>query len=227
MAQKRNFLLGKGERLAEDIRVGSPPVNKVSPYTFEQAKKRLEPMLKLTVSEIEELPADACPDDLAVATITMNPEYIAKTYFPADLLRAVGLEPIGSRSKIITPEKKSGDRTPEEAFTTDLFVMGKRLSFKRWANSFNTLSEMDPGASQIKSIEEISFQTPEEKIKIDDADQSKQVFEIVLHLDEENGENRYLNQFKKYLKKHNLSPDFEHRFYAGGLCLLENEAPKI
>lgn len=222
---KRNFLLGKGERLAEDIRVGSPPVNKISPYTFGEAKTRLQPMLAAVVSEIDNLPSDACPDDLAIATITMNPEYIAKTYFPSELLRSVGLEPVGSRAKTVKPEKKSGDREPAEAFTTELFVKGKRASFKRWASIFETLDESDSGAAQIKGIEEISFQSAEEKLKLDTDTEGKNVYEVVLHLDEESGENRLLNQFKNYLKKRDLTPDFAHRFYAGGLCFLEMQAP--
>jgi hypothetical protein len=77
------------------------------------------------------LPAEACPDDLAVASITMNPEYIAKTYFPSDLLRYAGLEAIGSRPKTVKPTKKSGDRKPFETLTTELFVLGKRASFRK------------------------------------------------------------------------------------------------
>lgn len=222
---KRNFLLGKGERLAEDIRVGSAPVTKLSPYTFVEAKQRLAPMLKTVATEIDNLPADACPDDMAVATITMNPEYIAKSYFPSDLLRTVGLAPIGSRARTIKPEKKSGDREPEEAFTTELFVIGKRQSFKRWAATFDGLDETDQGAAQITGIEEISFQSPNEKLKLGEEKVEKNVYEVVLHLDEEKGEGRYLNQFRNYLNKHQLKPDFTRRFYAGGLCFLEMEAP--
>lgn len=222
---KRNFLLGKGERLAEDIRVGSAPVNKISPYSFDEAKTRLQPMLNKVVTEINRLPSDACPDDFAVATIVMNPEYIAKTYFPSDLLRSVGLEPIGSRAKTIKPEKKSGGREPEDAFTTELFVLGKRANFKRWAETFESLDESEFGAAQIKGIEEISFQTATEKLKLSTDTAEKDVYEVVLHIDEESGESRYLNQFKNYLKKQNLTPNFKHRFYAGGLCFLEMQAP--
>src|SRR5690349_3475202 len=107
---KRNFLLGKGERLTEDIKVGSPPVTKVAPYTFDEAKKRLQPMLQEVAAEIDNLPAEACPDDLAVAKITLNPEFIAKTYFPSELLRSVGLTTVGSRARSITPEKRSKGR---------------------------------------------------------------------------------------------------------------------
>lgn len=56
---KRNFLLGKGERLTEQVRVPSGPVNKVAPYTFSEAKDRLQPMLDRVVKDIVNLPADA------------------------------------------------------------------------------------------------------------------------------------------------------------------------
>jgi len=221
---KRNFLLGKGERLAEVIRVGSNPVIKIAPYTFSEAQERLQPMLEKVVSEIDKLPADACPDDLAVATITLNPEYIAKSYFPAELLRAAGLETVGSRSRNIIPEKKSLNREPEQAFTTELFVKGKRLNFRRWATILPTLDESSVGAKQITGIEEISFPSAASKVKSVEKSKEKIVYEVVLHIDEESAENKYLNTFKNYLKKRQITPDFDHRFYAGGLCFVEMEA---
>lgn len=221
----RNFLLGKGERLAEAIRIGSPPVNKSYPYTFQEAKTRLGPMVNDTVDQIQRLPAEACPDDLAVASITLNPEFIAKTYFPSQLLTNVGLETVGSRAKMIKPEKRSGERTPTETVTTELFVKGKRSSFNKWADMFENLSQSDPGADQIVVIEKVSFLQPSEKLKIDKASKIKNVFEVVMHLDEESAQNRHLNQFKDYLKRKDLNPDFERKFYAGGLCFLEIEAP--
>lgn len=220
---KRNFLLGKGERLSEDIKVGSPPVTKVAPYSFDEAKTRLQPMLEEVATEIDNLPAEACPDDLAVAKITLNPEFIAKTYFPSELLRSIGLATVGSRARSITPEKRSKDREPEQAFTTELFVVGKRPNFKRWAESIGNFTEATPGALQITAIEEVSFPAPEDKIKSVEADKEKMLYEVVLHLDEENGEQRYLNQFKTYLQRHTLEPDFTRRFYVGGLCFVELE----
>ena len=223
---KRNFLLGKGERLAEDIHVGSPPVTKKSPYSFNEAKSRLAPMISSVSKDIGNLPLDACPDDLAVATITLNPEYIAKSYFPSELLRSVGLETVGSKATIVKPKKKSRDREATETSTTELFVMGKRLNFKKWADSFNNLEESDPGASQIVSVELVSFRKPEEKLKIDSESESKNVYEVVLHMDEVDGENRHLSQFETYLRKRELNPDFTRRFYSGALCFLEIQAPK-
>lgn len=222
---KRNFLLGKGERLTEQVRVPSGPVDKVSPYTFSESKLRLQPMLESVVREISNLPASACPEDYAIATITLNPEYIAKTYYPSELLRAVGLETVGSRARKILPEKKSKGREPEETTTTELFVRGKRISFIRWANEFPQWSEENYGASQIVEIEAISFQSPASKIKDVPSVDENIVYEVVLHINEEISENGYLNIFRKYLNTLDLEPSFQTRFYAGGLCFLELSAP--
>src|ERR687889_1525020 len=100
---KRNFLLGKGERLVEEVngvRGGGP---KQAPYSFDEARRRLLPRLSKVVQAIDNLPDSACPDDRAVATVTLNPEFIAKSYYPDDLFKNVGLEPIGSRPKRLTP----------------------------------------------------------------------------------------------------------------------------
>jgi len=222
---KINFLLGKGERLTEQVRVLSGPVDKATPYSFSEAKTRLDPMLKDVVRKLDNLPDDACPEDYAVAMITLNPEFIAKTYYPSELLRAVGLECVGSKPKQVTPEKRSKNREPIPAVTTELFVYGKRDAFKKWARELPQWSEYQSGANQIIEIEEISFPEPQNKVKRFSNESSKTVFEVVLHMNEAISESLYLSSFKKYLKRLNINPTFERRFYAGGLCFLEIEAP--
>jgi len=223
---KKNFLLGKGERLTEQVRVPSGPVDKVSPYTFLEAKIRLKPMLESLVKSIDDIPTNACPDDLAIATITLNPEYIAKTYYPSELLRSVGLETVGSRARKIIPDKKSKDRIPVEAVTTELFVIGKKTAFRNWSSNIQNWNEIYPGAKEIVEIEEVRFPDPINKIKSTISEEQKIVYEVVLHLDEKSAEVRHLDLFKKYLEYLGINTTFERRFYSGRLCFLELEASK-
>ena len=105
---KRNFLLGKGERLTEDIagvRGGGP---KSAPYTFTEARARLAPRLAAAVERIDALPREACPGDQAIVSVTLNPEYIAKSYYPHDLLTAAGVTAVGSRPRRIKPGVVAG-----------------------------------------------------------------------------------------------------------------------
>ena len=68
---KQNYLLGRGERLTSDVTVKRGPPNKAAPYTFQEAKKRLTPMLNRTVRDVDRLPDDAYPNDEAVVSLTL------------------------------------------------------------------------------------------------------------------------------------------------------------
>lgn len=222
---KRNFLLGKGERLVEDIPPKSGGGPKAAPYTFSEARARLTPMLTRTVGELDALPAAACPDDRAVAAITLNPEYIAKSHFPADLFNAIGIQPIGSRPKRVVPEKRSKDRVPDETLTTELFVVGKRSVFRNWARLLPEWAEETRGADKLASIETLEAPTTDTKIKGMLPLEGSAVFEVVLHADGMEAEVHGLAEFRSYLAALGIEASLERRFYAGGLCFVELEAP--
>ena len=222
---KRNFLLGKGERLIEDVvgvRGGGP---KHHPYTFEEARTRLTPSLDRVISVISDLPLEACPDDQAAAIVTLNPEYIAKSYYPDDLFRALGIEPVGSRPKRITPEKRSRGRAPEETVTTEFFVMGSREAFREWRRTLPQWSPTSKEAQEFATIEGVSAPAAPDKIRGQIPKSGTAVFEVVLHTDELYGEKRLLPLFRKYLTDMGVEPSMKRRFYAGGLCFLELDAP--
>ena len=61
MAQ-RNFLLGKGERLTTDIVVKRGGRPKEEPYTIEEARARLAPMLAGAAAIIDGLPRAGLPE---------------------------------------------------------------------------------------------------------------------------------------------------------------------
>jgi hypothetical protein len=221
-----NFLLARGERLTHNVVVRGGGGAKQAPYTFAEAKKRLTPMLQEASSTLDALPATACPKDQAVASLTMNPEYIAKSFFPVGLLRAVGLEAVGSRPKRITPEKRSKGRDVEEKVTTELFLSGTRSAFRHWSEGIADWTADRDGADALVTIETIAVPSAQEKlIHVDDAGK-KAVFEVVLHADEEYGENFVVPKFKEYLKTLGIEAPLEKRFYAGGLGFVELEAAR-
>jgi hypothetical protein len=224
---KRNFLLAKGERLAKDVILKTGGQPKEAPYTFAEARARLKPMLADVTQRLDRLPAAACPDDGAVATVTLNPEYIAKSYFPSDLLHTVGLTSVGSRPKRVTPEKRSRGREPEQTVTTEMFLMGTRAAFRGWSEEIGRWQPTHSGASQLPTIETVTAPTPSEKlIHIERAADDKSVFEVVLHTGGQRGEDFFVPKFKEYLESLGLSPPLQRRFYAGGLCFLEIESPR-
>ena len=221
---KRNFLLGKGERLVEDVlgvRGGGP---KHHPYTFSEAKDRIAPMLTRVVRGIDQLPAEACPNETAVAAVTLNPEYIAKSYFPERLFKSLGLEAVGSRPRRMTPEKRSKGREPEETITTELFVMGSRSAFRQWRSSLPAWNEEAAPAQDLTSIEQVAAPTAHEKIKGKLPKKGELVLEVVLHRGDHSTK-AVLRQFQEYLEVIGLQKALGRKFDAGGLCFVELDAP--
>jgi hypothetical protein len=222
---KQNFLLGRGERLTEDVMVRSGGGPKQAPYTFSEARTRLAPMLGQAVKEMDALPDDACPRDQAVLSLTLNPEYIAKSYFPIELLRDVGIEVVGSRPKKVIPEKRSRDREPTETMTTELFARGSRSAFRRWSQTLPDWSSTRRSADELVSIEEIAAPAPRTKIKGALPEEGLLPMEIVLHVGELEGEVDALEEFGRFLEVRKLPRKFGRRFYAQGLCFIELDAP--
>ena len=220
-----NFLIGKGERLVEDVVGISGGTPKVHPYTFSEAKARLTPMLHSVVHGIDQLPDAACPDDRAVAAVVLNPEYIAKSYFPDDLFKMVGLKPVGSRPRRITPEKRSRDRSPEESITTELFVMGPRSAFRAWRSGLSNWNADSTGKLQLSTIEMVTAPKVRDKIKGRVPKSGDTVFEVVLHVGAEFGEERIVPQFCDYLTSLGVEQKLPRRFYVSGLYFVELNAP--
>ena len=222
---KKNFLLGKGERLTEDIYIKPGGAPKEPPYTFMEARERLSPMLIKTVALVDNLPSDACPRDQAVISLTLNPEYIAKSYFPSKLIRSLDIEVVGSRPKKLTPEKRSLGREVEKAVTTELFVQGSRNSIRSWSKNLPNWEESYRGADDLVSLEEISALVPLNKIKGQLPEEGDLPMEIVLHANEIEAKTHVLREFETYLKKRDLPSEFGARFFAKGLCFLQINAP--
>ena len=103
-----------------------------------------------------ELPDDAFPGGSAVLALTLNPEYIAKSYFPTTLLQKVGIDVVGSRPKRVIPEKRSRNRAPEETLTTELFARGHRSLFRSWNADLPSWSDRDYSAKELISVEQIA-----------------------------------------------------------------------
>ena len=222
---KQNFLLGRGERLIEPVIVRPGGGPKEAPYTFAEAQTRLVPMLDRAVKNLAELPEDACPSDKAVILLTLNPEYIAKSYFPSELLYRVGIEVIGSRPKRIKPEKRSLDRLPSNTVTTELFARGSRSALRSWSETLPDWSTEQPGAAELISIEEIAAPTPRTKIKGKLPDDGETRMEVVLHVDELEAKASMLEEFQLFLEARDLPQDFGRYFFAQGLCFVELDAP--
>ena len=181
MPRQNNFLIGQGERLTYEVSVPAGGNSKTLPYDFANQRSRLDGKISETYEYIQALPAGACPNDRTVALVTMHPRFIAKSDFPENLLRSVGLSPIGSRPVEIAPEQWGVNRHPDRAVTDQLFVSGTRASFARWARTVGTLAENSSNSNALRTIENVAAFQAESKIRSIPNDRQSVMLEIVLH----------------------------------------------
>lgn len=219
MADEPKFLLGFGERLTEPVPPPQRPVDKKVPYQVAEARDRLVPMVASAVSEFDALPSEACPRDEAVAVVTLHPEFLAKSYYPGALLREVGLEAVGSRPVRVKPakttrKKKRDDDEP----STQLFVSGPRETFRNWSAELARWTDGQRGAEDLTKVERFEAFDALSKLKGVLHDEKEVLLEVSLHA---NAQDRYvLPGFRAYAGWLGADPDFDRRFYAGGLCFL-------
>ncbi|MET0263565.1 MAG: S8 family peptidase, partial [Rariglobus sp.] len=166
-------------------------------YTLLQALERLAPQIATASSELDKLPPDACPNDMAVALFTLNPSYIARSFFPNALLQAAGLASVGSRSVKNKPERWTRKTVPQECLTTQLFVAGKRRNFRELnalAASFDVFSHE---ADDFTHIEKVAPFIPRERI-VSAGNEKDKFFEIGIHLMPEDDRQTVARAFSDY-----------------------------
>ena len=226
MAKQPNFLLGNGHRLTSPVTVKKGMTDKAPPYDLSTAKSRLASQFTAAISEFAKLPSAACPDGFTVGLITLHPQYTAKSYFPNDLLKAAGMEAIGSRPSRVTPEQWTKKIAPEESATTELFVAARRNDFVAFAKQLPNISEANNASHDLFKVE--AFRVPQSKDRIQRISKKADspMLEVVLHTSGIPRPARILEAFEAYADSLGLEPDLDRRFEVGALCFLPMQAPR-
>jgi hypothetical protein len=214
-----NFLIGRGELLTHDIKGPRRKPGKKEAYSLAEAVERLAPQFSATATVLDQLPPEACPADLGVARLMMNPSYIARSYFPGALLRGVGLESVGSRTVSVTPEKWTKKGPPRNCTTTELFVVGKRETFRNLDTWTRLVGSAADEALDLAHIERFAAFTPAERVA-PFAGKNDTYFEVGLHLLP--GDERAFVQpaFAKYAQELGFKIYSDLSFTAGNLWFI-------
>lgn len=217
-----NFLIGRGELLTHDIKGPKRMPGKAEVYTLQQARERLTPQFSDAAAALDALPAQACPGDFGVARLTMNPSYIARSFFPVAMLRTVGLESVGSRTVKLTPDGWTKKGPTRECTTTELFVAGKRQAFrhlKAWTKDIEPESDE---AGDLAHIEKFSVFAPEERI-VSHGHKKDRFFEVGLHLLPDENHLFVQRAFAKYAKDVDVKIHSDLGFTAGNMWFVPVE----
>lgn len=155
--RRGNLLIGQGERLFQDGEWKGSSRKKPDAYTIDHQRSFFTPVLAVLAESARHQEQRLAPRGEVAAKITIHPEFLAKSYFPASLLRNTGLRLIGSRATDITPRKMVRDKDPKELPTAVLIVAGTAEDYVRASNlltaddtsqvvqqSFNRLERIEP-----------------------------------------------------------------------------------
>lgn len=225
MANGTNFLIGRGELLTYAISGPQRFGQKAEPYDLPTAKRRLLPQIRSLAKEADLLPTDACPQDFAVAAITLNPAFIAKSYFPRAFLRAAGMEQLGNRNVRIVPEKWTRKEKPTETSTTQLFVAAKRSAFRHLDQVANSFEASSDEAHDLQHIESVGMYTPKDRIR-KYGSKKERFFEVAIHLLPEELGPVVQESIVKFARKHHAKVHTELAFQAGNLWFVPIEGDR-
>lgn len=217
MARENNLLLGNGEKLTRQVTVPSGGGDKTAPYSFARARRRAQSALTTVVADIATLPPAACPDDQAVARMTMHPRYLSKTDFPETLLAAVGLRAIGSRPRSVTPQRWGVKKHPDSAISEEMFVAGSRENFSNWKDQLPLWTERTRGAQELPHVEEVAPFRAVDKLRSVPSAPATVAFEIVLH---NGGISHMADAFEAYARSLGADVLMNLRRTVGGLTFL-------
>ncbi|MFN3242517.1 MAG: S8 family peptidase [Planctomycetota bacterium] len=217
MADDPKFLLGFGERLTEPVPPPKREMNKTDPYTVSAARSRLVPMVAKAVEELDSIPDEACPNDEAVAVLTLHPEFLAKSYFPGVLLQELELTAVGSRPVSVKPEKTTRKKVREGAEpSTELFVAGPRDAFRAWSTELSGWADDRKGAADLTKLESVASFPAHAKLKGITGYEQRPLLEVALHA----STGDVLRSFARYADSLGAEADLRRVFRASGLCFL-------
>jgi hypothetical protein len=226
-------LIGQGEQLSEEI--SRPPRgmgDKAHPYSFSEARQKLAPQWKSTAKAIASLPELACPGGEAALEVTLHPSYLAKSYYPGELIRELGMHHLGSRAVHIVPDKVVAARAEESGKAQPapvLYLAGNADRLVRFSNAaaewkprdekledaFRRIERVSaPGRSRLKTLSK----------RFEDRDAIP--LEVVLHNPDEMAKSEVIRTFAKFMRSLDVRFDLGRQRQAGGLAFLPIIAPR-
>jgi hypothetical protein len=215
-----NFLIGHGEALTEDITGPSRNFDKAEVYSLNQSRERLGPQFQALAENIESLPAAACPEGLAVAKFTLNPSYIARSYFPKNMFGSLGMMSVGSRAVRLTPQAWKRKAEPHETSTTEIFVAARRETLMHLGEWASRLVEGADDALDLARMERVEpFRASDRlrgKLPVQRQERVR-AYEVGLHLIPNDSAQLIERSFQAYAAGLNIEIVMDLTFNAGNL----------
>lgn len=180
---QRNVLIANGKELIGQLSWPQGGGNKWLPYDIADARAILHPQLVAVRETAVQVPSLFAPRREITARVTLHPAFLAKSYFPASLLRDVGLSILGSRPERVRPRKRR-DTDPVEADTVAIFVSGTADDFQRMDDTLGDRHAGTGRQEQLARIELIHEYEAIEKLRLSADSRWPDHAHVTLHANE-------------------------------------------
>lgn len=219
---RRNFILAAGEQLVDLVLPPNRVPQASSPYKPDEARERLLPRAETAAAKLRLAPPDAMPQGEAVAALTLHPQFLSKSAFPADLLKEMGLRAIGSKPDRVTPDRVARKSEPFDEATSTLFVAGKLAAFDRFADQLRgPISRIPERArEELTAVEDFRAIVPEERISNIVTINASQLLECVIYARSEQLDPSIVKGFEDYALRLGFSINRRSELFASGLCFM-------
>ena len=228
------YLIGQGEKMSEEI--ARPPRgmgDKAHPYVFSEARRRLAPRWREATEALRALSPLARPEGNGAIEVTLHPSYLAKSYYPGNLLRELDLFHLGSRAVHIIPEKVVSSRAIErdQAQPAPVLYLGGKV--EHLAQFSASVAEWAPSDERVqddfRKIESVSLPGRSRLKPLSNrfAGRDEVPMEVVLHSPEGLSNRSFVvAAFEEYMRSLDVWCDSERARHAGGLAFLPIRAPR-
>ncbi|WP_011296160.1 S8 family peptidase [Cupriavidus necator] len=181
MADK-NILIGYGETLVSPVKLAKGGGDKRYPYEFSTARARLSKKIQNVVEEVKSADPATTPHGEAVVEMTLHPAFLAKSYFPQQLLSEFSLRHVGSKGRYLHPEKSLRKVVPEEGEAAPvLFIAGSKDNFEALNEGLSRQGLSKVFQDDYRKIEDFQIFSPNHKIKWISEGSDELELEVVLH----------------------------------------------
>lgn len=214
---KKNFLLGKGEKLTRLVDKKGAGSEKNPAYSFHIAKERVAKKIIDACVYLDSLESSAVPDDKVIANIVIHPRFISKSDFPKELFEETGLVTVGGASKYVKPDQWGIQKHPEGAVTDTLFVSTTRSALRSLAEKIPKWQPDRKSHIQLQTIEDLIIPTGESKVKGPEKKDVSGLFEVILH---SGATKQILESFYEFLVQNKLEPVKEKVKFSAGIIFV-------
>ncbi|AXQ28944.1 hypothetical protein D0B54_09705 [Solimonas sp. K1W22B-7] len=221
-AANKNLLIANGRELIGQLDWPGGGGAKWHPYSLQDSRAVLHPQLQTLSAIATSIPDYLAPRSEITACLDLHPAYLAKSYFPAGVLRDAGIGVLGSRAAIIVPRKvKRGEPAQEE--TASIFVSGTAHDFTA-LDGFLMRDDVEATKhEQLRRVENARPHFVQDRMRIRPNSKWPDFFHATLHADQ--ADKDILDAFREAVRRYNGKISDRGYRFVPGLAFLAFEMP--